>query len=104
MLRRGLIEREMKILVSNLNKRILRIPADYGGDVTNFLLSEYLVAELLFIGNGQNPKGLTGWGRPLINQRYDTAVQGLYGCTSVVVISRSAMWILYFWEIPSFRA
>ena len=102
--RRGLIEREMKIPVNDLSKRTLRTPADYGGDVTNFLLSEYTFAEWLFIGDGQNPRGSTGFARALINQRYDAAVHGLYGCTSVVVISRSAMWISHFWEIPSFRA
>ena len=94
----------MKTSVSDLSKRTLKTPADYGGDVTNFLLSEYVFAEWLFIGDQQNPRGSTGFARPLINQRYDAAVHGLYGCTSVVVVSRSAMWISHFWEIPSFRA
>ena len=94
----------MKKPVNNLSKRKLRTPADYSGDVTSFLLSEYLSAEWLFIGDAQDPKGSTGWARQLINQRYDAAVSGLYGCTSVVVVSRSAMWISHFWEIPSFRA
>lgn len=94
----------MKTPVNNLSKRTLRTPADYNGDVTRFLLSEYAFAEWLVIGDEQNPKGSTGWGRSLIDKRYDAAVHGLYGCTSVVVVSQSAMWVSHFWEIPSFRA
>ena len=90
----------MKTHVNNLSKRTLRTPADYGGDTTAFLLSEYAFAEWLDIHAGLS----TGWGRSLINQRYDAAVHGLYGCTSIVVISRTAVWISHFWEVPSFRA
>lgn len=68
-----------------------------------FLLSEYAWAEWLDI-NGANGGPSTGFARSLTNRRYDAAVHGLFGCTSVVVVSRVGMWISHFWEIPSFRA
>ena len=69
----------------------------------NFLLSEYAFAEWLNI-NGINGGSSTGFARILGNQRYDAAVHGLFGCTSVVVASQAGMWISHFWELPSFRA
>ena len=94
----------MKTPVKDLSKRTLRSPADYGGDVTKFLLTEYVLAEWLIISPPARPTGSTGFSRPLNDKRYDAAVHGLYGCTSIVVVSRSAMWISHFWEVPSFRA
>ena len=69
----------------------------------NFLLSEYAFAEWLDI-NGSNGGASTGFARILGNLRYDAAVHGLFGCTSVVVVSQAGMWISHFWEVPSFRA
>ena len=69
----------------------------------DFLLSEYEPAEWLDI-SGTNGGPSTGFARELKNQRYDAAVHGLFGCTSVVVVSQVGMWISHFWEVPSFRA
>lgn len=102
--RRGLSERFLNPPLTGLSKRTLRTPADYNGDVTAFLLTEYLWAEELNI-YGPNGNALsTGFARRFINQRYDAYVGGLYGCTSVVVLSQAGMWVSHFWEIPSFRA
>ncbi|KAL9611325.1 MAG: hypothetical protein Q9167_004008 [Letrouitia subvulpina] len=101
--RRGLIKHAPNQPVNGLSKRTLRTPADYGGNVMNFLLSEYAWAEWLNI-HGTNGGPSTGFARALGNKRYDAAVHGLYGCTSVVVVSQAGMWISHFWEIPSFRA
>ena len=68
-----------------------------------FLLSEYAYAEWLNI-DGINGGPSTGFARVLGDQRYDAAVHGLFGCTSVVILSQAGMWISHFWEIPSFRA
>lgn len=101
--RRGLSERTLNPRVKSVSKRILRTPADYGGDVTQFIIRELERADKLDI-HGTNGGFSTGFARPLLNQRYDAAVYGLYGCTSVVVVSQAGMWISHFWEIPSFRA
>lgn len=69
-----------------------------------FLLSEYAFAEWLNIHGSTDNSRSTAIGRSLNNQRYDAAVHGLYGCTSVVVVSQQAVWLSHFWEIPSFRA
>lgn len=100
--RRGLSDQILKSTVKSLSKRILTTPATYGGDVTKFLLGEYAWAEWLDL-DGLNGGTSTGLFRPLEKIRYDAAVHGLYGCTSVVVISKAAMWISHFWEVPSFR-
>lgn len=101
--RRGLSHRTLKTPGKSLNKRTLRTPADYGGNVMNFLLAEYSFAEWLDI-HGTNGGPSTGFARGLGNRRYDAAVHGLFGCTSVLVVSQAGMWISHFWEIPSFRA
>ncbi|KAL8731409.1 MAG: hypothetical protein Q9181_004310 [Wetmoreana brouardii] len=101
--RRGLSERTLHPSVKSLSNRRLRTPADYGGNAAKFLLDEYALAERLDI-YGTNGGPSTGFARPLANQRYDAAVGGLYGCTSVVIVSQAGMWISHFWEIPSFRA
>ena len=53
-----------------MSKRTLRTPDDYGGNVMNFLLSEYAWAEWLDI-NGANGGPSTGFARSLVNNRYD---------------------------------
>ena len=34
--------------------------------------------------------------------RFDLAVQGLYGCTSLIIISTQGVWMSHLWEDPSF--
>ncbi|KAL9130925.1 MAG: hypothetical protein Q9217_001028, partial [Psora testacea] len=101
--RRSLSERTLNAPGKSLSKRTLKTPADYGGNTMQFLLSEYAFAEWLNI-QGSNGGASTGFARQLVNRRYDAAVHGLYGCTSVVVVSQSGMWISHFWEVPSFRS
>lgn len=95
--RRGLSERTLNLRMKSVSKRVLRTPADYGGNVMEFLLSEYAWAEWLNI-YGTNGGPSTGFARALINKRYDAAVHGLFGCTSVVVVSQARMWISRFWK------
>lgn len=103
-IRRDLNEGTTDRSKNNLKKRTLRTPADYGGNTMQFLLSEYSFAEWLQISPANPDSRSTALARTLSNQRYDAAVHGLYGCTSVVVVSQQAVWISHFWEIPSFRA
>ncbi|OCK73086.1 hypothetical protein K432DRAFT_399111 [Lepidopterella palustris CBS 459.81] len=36
------------------------------------------------------------------NIRFNAGVEGLHGCTSVIVIAKRAIWMSHFWEIPGF--
>lgn len=104
-LNEGMTTKNKNISKNNHNsKRTLTTPADYGGNTMQFLLSEYAFAEWLQISPTNPDSRSTAIVRTLSNQRYDAAVHGLYGCTSVVVVSQQAVWISHFWEIPSFRA
>ena len=100
--RRGLSERALNAPAKSLSKRRMTTPADYGGDVGQFLLLEYAWAEWLPISSPTQGASV-GFIRLLTNQRYDAAVGGLFGCTVVVVVSQSVMWMAHFWEIPAFR-
>lgn len=101
--RRGSAERALKMLIHDWSKRILKPPADYNGDTTRFLFGELARVEFLAIESGPGPES-TGFARELKNVAFDVAISGLYGCTTVVVVSESAMWISHFWEVPAFRA
>lgn len=77
----------------------MRTPAQYGGSVWQFILVEYAGAEKLNIV----PDVSTGFIRALIDRRYNSAVGGLFGCTSVIIASHQAVWVSYFGGVPSFR-
>lgn len=47
--------------------------------------------------------GTTGWTFPLGNTADDWHLVNLYGCTSVVVISRKRMYLTHIWESPSMK-
>lgn len=87
----------------DLTKRTLTKPQDapYNGDTGAFLVDQYVWAEWVPLGTGgrSNPTALY---HELKNERYDMAVQGLYGCTSVVVVSEKAVYMSHFWEVPGF--
>ena len=103
MLGRGLTHLKLNTPGKSSSKHTLSTPADYGSDATMFLLSEYAYAEWLnvFSTNKRVSSGSAGSFR---SGRYDAAVHGLVGCTSVVVASQAGMWVSHFWEEPSFRA
>ncbi|KAI9841870.1 MAG: hypothetical protein M1837_000340 [Sclerophora amabilis] len=90
---------------SALAKRALTAPSDppFGGDVVQFLLSEYAWAEWVPHREGVTDGQSSALARRLGNQRYDMAVRGLYGCTSVVVVSNRGVYMSHFWEVPSFQ-
>lgn len=87
----------------DLTKRTLTSPQDapYNGDTGAFLVDQYVWAEWVPLGTGgrSNPTALY---HELKKEKYDMAVQGLYGCTSVVVVSEKAVYMSHFWEVPGF--
>lgn len=87
----------------DLTKRTLTSPEDapYNGDTGAFLVDQYVWAEWVPLGTdgGTNPTSLY---HELKKVKYDMAVQGLYGCTSVVVVSEKAVYMSHFWEVPGF--
>jgi len=84
---------------SGIDKRLLPVPSDppYNGDMTAFLLDEYACATWVPLRRDPNHPS-SALARQLNNQRLDLAVDGLYGCTSVVGISTQGVRISHFWE------
>ena len=89
--------------ISHVSRRNLTTPADHNNDIARFLLAEYAFAEFVPLIPKWKPGLSSGFGRKLVRNKYNAAVGGLHGCTSVIVVSQSAIWLSHFWEIPSFR-
>lgn len=88
-------------------KRTLKTPANFGGDVEDFIISEYTkpwTEHLNVRGTAPLGIGSTGFARVLGPHRFNAAMGELHGCTAIVVVSKSAIWMAHFWEIPWFRA
>ncbi|KAL8651155.1 MAG: hypothetical protein Q9226_004827 [Calogaya cf. arnoldii] len=102
--RRGLSHWAVQQRTAGKNKRTLREPANYAS-AEEFMFREYLhtFTRKLDIDDDRGGSS-TGFMHQFSNIRFDAAVGGLYGCTSVIVGSEAGMWISHFWEVPSFRA
>ncbi|KAB8218768.1 hypothetical protein BDV33DRAFT_192562 [Aspergillus novoparasiticus] len=85
----------------SLPKRVLAKPEDdeFDGDVDAFLVSQYMRADWVPSSQQSLSSGLF---RELGNVKFNLAVQGLYGCTSVVVVSEKGIWMSHMWENPAF--
>jgi hypothetical protein len=87
-----------------LFKREMRGPENYGGDVTRFFVTELYNAK----ASGQllNYQGSGGAARLEYFREQDltTGVVGLYGCTSIIIVSKGAVWVSHWWEDPLFTA
>lgn len=93
---------DLKVLTArenSLSSRRLVRPADFD-TFLDFFLTQYVWADWLNIHAGRS----TGIIHVLENKKKDAAVHGLFGCTSVVVVSKVGVWISHFWQVPSFRA
>ncbi|KAF2084178.1 hypothetical protein K490DRAFT_68962 [Saccharata proteae CBS 121410] len=93
-------------LKSNKKKRTLSTPDNYS-DVGDFISWEVFWAESM---GGLVPHRGAGTGgassslfRDFGSIPHNMAVQNLYGCTSVVVLSELGCWMSHFWEDPSFQ-
>ncbi|OIW23745.1 hypothetical protein CONLIGDRAFT_673949 [Coniochaeta ligniaria NRRL 30616] len=74
-------------------------PANYGGDKSRFMRGETYLALLkpesrVDLSTPANAYNFVTFG----NDVQTLAVSGLYGCTSVFVISRKGAWMSHFWE------
>jgi hypothetical protein len=82
----------------------MRGPENYGGDVTRFFVTELFNAR----ASGQllNYQRSGGAARLEYFREQDltTGVVGLYGCTSIIVVSKGAVWVSHWWEEPLFTA
>jgi hypothetical protein len=80
-------------------------PENYGGDVRRFFLAELRNArasgQLLNYRRREGPSARLEYFR---EQDLTTGVVGLYGCTSIIVVSKGAVWVSHFWEDPDFTA
>ncbi|KAE8330015.1 hypothetical protein BDV39DRAFT_213475 [Aspergillus sergii] len=89
------------IKAGSLPKRVLAKPEDedFDGDVDAFLVSQYMRADWVPSSQQSLSSGLF---RELGHVNFNLAVQGLYGCTSVVVVSEKGIWMSHMWENPAF--
>jgi hypothetical protein len=80
----------------------MRGPENYGGDVTRFFVTELsttrAASKLLKYGGHGGASRLEYFR----DQDLTTGVIGLFGCTSVIVVSTEAVWVSHWWEDPIF--
>ncbi|KAI0908740.1 hypothetical protein F4823DRAFT_563535 [Ustulina deusta] len=81
-------------------------PKNYGGNNQNFMAGEVRMAyentEQEYHRGVKLEVGTTSNNVLFSGKPGSLAVSGLYGCTSVIAISRRGAWISHFWEVPSF--
>ena len=85
-------------------KRTLPEPADppWNGNQDSYLWTEYQTAHWVPLRQDPEfPSSALAFG--LATDRFDVAVQGLYGCTSLIIISTAGVWMSHLWENPSFQ-
>lgn len=91
---------------ATLVKRTLPLPTN--NTLTQFILDEVRLAREE--GYVVEPRpGDTGGASsaivvPLTNERFNAAVEGLQGCTSVIIVSQRGVYLSRFWEVPSFAS
>ncbi|RYP70530.1 hypothetical protein DL769_004944 [Monosporascus sp. CRB-8-3] len=78
-------------------------PGIYANGISDFMRGEAAIArrEGNWVIFSDNLGATSNW--ILFDQQVESlSVQGLHGCSSVVVVSRRAAWATHFWEGPSF--
>ena len=90
--------------VPSLVKRTMPYPWQWGS-IDEFLISEYDVAEEVE-RTGTEPRwpesGTTSATyKELGTSQFNLLLAGLWGCTSVVVMSQKAIWMSHIWESPA---
>lgn len=98
---------QARVFSQQLAKRTLPVPSDFpwDGNQDSFLWTQYgdmsVVAGWVPLRQDPNfPSSALTY--PLGPTRFDAAVQGLYGCTSLILISTQGVWMSHLWESPSF--
>lgn len=99
---------QARALSKQLAKRTLPLPGDapWFGDQDSFLWTQYgdmsVVAGWVPLRQDPNyPSSALAFG--FGQNRFDVAVQGLYGCTSLIIVSTQGVWMSHLWENPSFQ-
>lgn len=95
---------------SRFKKRVLPVPGDepWEGDVATFLYDQIEIAEES--GNevalrGRGTRGISSaLAIELRASRLNMVIQGMYGCTAVIVVSERLVWGSHFWEDEAFKA
>ncbi|KAI9866718.1 MAG: hypothetical protein M1813_000660 [Trichoglossum hirsutum] len=96
---------------SKVAKRVLNSPSDYGGDQEFFFMGEIRHANTVpdrmreidaanNIFEGQSSAVQYAFN----NESVSTGVEGLHGCTALMVISQMGVYVAHFWERPQFHA
>ncbi|KAI4917827.1 hypothetical protein J4E85_009919, partial [Alternaria conjuncta] len=87
---------------NHVSKRSLSSPygSEHNGDVGAWLLDQ-IEDSLNPYGSLEQGRGTTGLTFPLEDTADDWHLVNLWGCTSVVVISRKRMFLTHIWEKPS---
>lgn len=80
--------------------------SNYGGDTDAFFRGEVALAYTqgngLSISYNNANRPSTSTFAPFENDTNTVALAGLYGCTSVVVVSQLGVWVSHLYEVPSF--
>lgn len=86
----------------SVNKRFLELPDLYGGNTDQLLWNEYLKATWVpHSVAGYPPSSATFFA--LLDQPLSVVVEGLYECTSLVVMSTQGVWMSHMFESPWFQ-
>ncbi|RMZ29886.1 hypothetical protein D0859_06020 [Hortaea werneckii] len=89
---------------SNKRKRTLATPADFNGNYLDFFTAQLQDPSLVNVPH--RPAGTGGSSSALVQLYLDypfsMTVQGLYGCTAVVLISRRGVYMSHLFENPGF--
>lgn len=95
---------------SRFKKRILPVPGDepWDGDVATFLYAQIEIAEESGNEVALRSRGIRGISSALAIQLrarpLNMVIQGMYGCTAVIVVSERLVWGSHFWEDEAFKA
>ena len=95
---------------SKLKKRVLPLPSDapWNGNLDSFLYDQIAIAEDAHNDVPLRSRGIEGISSaltvPLRALPLNMVVQGMYGCTSVIVISRGLVWVSHLWEGEGFQS
>lgn len=93
--------------MSSVEKRRLPEPSSYPyrGDFDDFLNSEIFMSEKFDFYREDLPGPVSiSDTKDLLYKPWTTSLQGLYGCTSVVILSRKGVYLSHFWQQPSFES
>ncbi|KJX92212.1 hypothetical protein TI39_contig5890g00001 [Zymoseptoria brevis] len=87
------------------DKEVISGPLDEVDDYDNY--PDFVVKESdkSFPDNDVTHRiGSTSIARPFQDEQFNVGIRGLYGCTSVIAVSRRGAWMSHIWEVPTFSS